>query len=47
MGIDKDRLYVSVYTDDARAYEVWTTICGVDRMERCIECQPPVLREQQ
>ncbi len=21
MGIDKDRLYVSVYTDDARAYE--------------------------
>ena len=30
MGIDKDRLYVSVYTDDARAYEVWTTICGVD-----------------
>ena len=22
MGIDKDRLYVSVYTDDARAYEV-------------------------
>ncbi len=30
MGIDKDRLYVSVYTDDTRAYEVWTTICGVD-----------------
>ena len=30
MGIDKDKLYVSVYTDDARAYEVWTTICGVD-----------------
>ena len=30
MGIDKEKLYVSVYTDDTRAYEVWTTICGVD-----------------
>ncbi len=30
MGIDKDRLYVSVYTDDEDAYRIWTEKCGVD-----------------
>ena len=30
MGIDKDRLYVTVYTDDEQAYKVWTEICKVD-----------------
>ncbi len=30
MGIDKDRLYVSVYTDDDDAYRIWTEVCGVD-----------------
>ena len=30
IGIDKDRLYISVYTDDEDAYNVWTKECGVD-----------------
>ncbi len=30
IGIDKDKLYVSVYTDDAEAYRIWTEVCGVD-----------------
>lgn len=30
MGIDKDRLYVSVYTDDEDAYRIWTEVCHVD-----------------
>ncbi len=30
MGIDKDRLYVSVYTDDTQAYDIWTKTCHVD-----------------
>lgn len=30
MGIDKNRLYVSVYTDDEDAYRIWTEKCGVD-----------------
>lgn len=30
MGIDKDRLYVSVYTDDTEAYDIWTNVCHVD-----------------
>ncbi len=30
MGIDKEKLYVSVYTDDDQAYKIWTEKCGVD-----------------
>lgn len=30
MGIDKDRLYITVYTDDDQAYDIWTKICHVD-----------------
>lgn len=30
MGIDKDRLYITVYTDDDEAYRIWTEVCGVD-----------------
>ena len=30
MGIDKDRLYVSVYTDDEDAFRIWTDVCHVD-----------------
>lgn len=30
MGIDKDRLYITVYTYDDDAYNVWTKECGVD-----------------
>lgn len=30
MGIDKDKLYITVYTDDADAYRIWTEVCGVD-----------------
>ena len=30
MGIDKDKLYISVYTDDADAYRIWTEVCKVD-----------------
>ena len=29
MGFDKDRLYVTVYIDDAEAYDIWTKVCGV------------------
>ncbi|WP_304645667.1 alanine--tRNA ligase [uncultured Dubosiella sp.] len=30
MGIDKEKLYVSVYTDDQDAYRIWTEVCHVD-----------------
>jgi len=30
IGFDKDKLYVSVYTDDHDAYDIWTKECGVD-----------------
>ena len=30
MGIDKERLYITVYTDDLDAYNVWTKECKVD-----------------
>lgn len=30
MGIDKDKLYITVYTDDADAYRIWTEVCHVD-----------------
>lgn len=30
IGFDKERLYVSVYTDDDDAYRIWTQVCGVD-----------------
>lgn len=30
IGIDKDRLYISVYTDDEQAYKIWTDVCHVD-----------------
>ena len=30
MGIDKDRLYITVYTDDDEAYRIWTEECHVD-----------------
>jgi alanyl-tRNA synthetase len=30
IGIDKDRLYISVYVDDEQAYKIWTEVCGVD-----------------
>ncbi len=30
MGIDKDKLYITVYTDDDEAYRIWTEVCGVD-----------------
>ena len=30
IGFPKDKLYVSVYTDDADAYRIWTQVCGVD-----------------
>ncbi len=30
MGIDKDRLYISVYTDDEQAFKIWTEVCHVD-----------------
>lgn len=30
IGFDKDKLYVSVYTDDDEAYRIWTEVCGVD-----------------
>ncbi len=30
MGFDKNRLYVTVYTDDHEAYDIWTKDCGVD-----------------
>jgi alanyl-tRNA synthetase len=30
MGFDKDRWYITVYTDDQEAYDIWTRVCGVD-----------------
>lgn len=30
MGMDKDKLYISVYTDDDVAYKIWTEEIGVD-----------------
>lgn len=30
MGIDKDKLYITVYTDDEDAYRIWTEVCHVD-----------------
>lgn len=30
LAFDKDKLYITVYTDDADAYNVWTKECGVD-----------------
>lgn len=30
MAIPKEKLYISVYTDDDVAYDVWTKECGVD-----------------
>ena len=30
IGMDKDKLYVTVYTDDEDAYNIWTKECGVD-----------------
>ncbi len=30
IGFDKNRMYVTVYPDDTRAYEIWTKVCGVD-----------------
>lgn len=30
IGFDKDKLYVTVYTDDEEAYRIWTEKCGID-----------------
>lgn len=30
IGFPKEKLYVSVYTDDEDAYRIWTQVCGVD-----------------
>ena len=30
IGFPKEKLYVSVYTDDTEAYKIWTEICHVD-----------------
>jgi alanyl-tRNA synthetase len=30
VGIDKDRLYITVYKDDEDAYRIWTETCKVD-----------------
>lgn len=30
IGFPKEKLYISVYTDDADAYRIWTEVCGVD-----------------
>ena len=30
IGFDKDKLYISVYTDDSEAYRIWTEVCHVD-----------------
>lgn len=30
IGFPKEKLYVSVYTDDADAYRIWTEVCKVD-----------------
>ena len=29
IGFDKEKLYISVYTDDDEAYRIWTQECGV------------------
>ena len=30
LGFDKEKLYVTVYTDDEDAYRIWTEVCHVD-----------------
>lgn len=30
IGFDKDKLYVTVYTDDEEAYRIWTEVCHVE-----------------
>lgn len=30
IGFPKEKLYISVYTDDEDAYRIWTQVCGVD-----------------
>lgn len=30
IGFDKEKLYVTVYTDDEEAYRIWTEVCHVD-----------------
>lgn len=30
LGLDKEKLYVSVYTDDQEAYRIWHEVCHVD-----------------
>ena len=30
IGFDKDKMYITVYTDDTKAYDVWTKICKVN-----------------
>lgn len=30
VGMDKDKLYITVYTDDQDAYDIWTKECHVD-----------------
>ena len=30
IGFDKDKLYVTVYTDDEEAYRIWRDVCHVD-----------------
>ena len=30
IGFDKDKLYVTVYSDDEEAYRIWTEVCHID-----------------
>ena len=30
IGFEKERMYITVYEDDDRAYDIWTKVCGVD-----------------
>lgn len=30
IGFDKDKLYITVYTDDTEAYRIWSEVCHVD-----------------
>ena len=30
MGLDKNRMYISVHPDDTEAYDIWVNIIGVD-----------------
>jgi alanyl-tRNA synthetase len=30
VGFDKEKMYISVYSDDETAYNIWVNICGVD-----------------